>query len=132
MPSIDMELGLGVGVGFQAPAAPWGNRNVGVTGEPSGIYFNHRIPYSRSIRVTAELLPGVPRDTVLWWIIRGLENGRPQVCGFPLPETARLKLHKVIDWEIQPLQEFELARVTGAGLQFRRANGHPSTGNLLT
>lgn len=119
VPSIDMELGLGVGVGFQDPAAPWGNRFVGVTGEPSGIYFNHRIPYSRSIRVTAELPPGVPRDTFLWWIIRGLENGQLQVCGFPLPQTARLKLHKVIDREVQPLEEFDLAKVAGAGLLFQ-------------
>ena len=117
--SIDMELGLGVGVGFQDPAAPWGNRFVGVTGEPSGIYLNHRIPYSRSIRVTAELPPGVPRATVLWWIIRGLENGQPQVCGFTLPPTARLKLHKVVDREVQPLEEFDLARVAGAGLLFQ-------------
>lgn len=119
VPSIDMELGLGVGVGFQDPSAPWGNRFVGVSGEPSGIYFNHRVPYSRSIRVTAELPPGVPRDTVLWWIIRGLENGEPQVCGFRLPSTARLKLHKVIDQEVPPLEEFQLAKVAGAGLVFQ-------------
>lgn len=119
VPSIDMELGLGVGVGFQDAAAPWGNRFVGVTGAPSGIYFNHRIPYSRSIRVTAELPPGVPRDTVLWWIIRGLENGQLEVCGFPLPSTARLKLHKVIDREVQPLEEFDLAKVAGTGLLFQ-------------
>lgn len=117
--SIDMELGLGVGVGFQDPAAPWGNRYVGVTGEPSGIYFNHRIPYTRSVRVTAELPAGVPRDTVLWWIIRGLENGQAQVCGFTLPSTARLKLHKVVDRQVQPLEEFELAQAAGAGLLFQ-------------
>lgn len=119
VPSIDMELGLGAGVGFQDPAAPWGNRFVGVTGEPSGVYFNHRIPYARSVRVTAELPAGVPKDTLLWWIIRGLENGEAQVCGFPLPSTARLKLHKVVDREVPPLEEFDLARVAGAGLLFQ-------------
>jgi len=119
VPSIDMELGLGVGVGFQDPTAPWGNRFGGVTGEPSGVYFNHRIPYARSIRVTAELPPGVSRDTVLWWIIRGLENGVPKVCGFSLPLAARLKLHKVVDREVQPLEEFELAQGAGAGLLFQ-------------
>ena len=118
-PSIDMELGLGVGVGFQDAAAPWGNRFAGVTGEPSGIYFNHCIPYARSIRVTAELPPGVPRDTVLWWIIRGLKNGQAEVCGIPLPSKARLRLHKIIDREVQPLEEFELAHAAGAGLLFQ-------------
>ena len=119
VPSIDMELGLGVGVGFQDAAAPWGSRFGGVTGEPSGVYFNHRIPYLRSVRVTAELPAGVPRETVMWWIIRGLENGVAQVCGFALPASARLKLHKVVDREVQPLEEFDLARTAGAGLLFQ-------------
>lgn len=119
VPSIDMELGLGAGVGFQDETAPWGNRFVGVTGVPSGIYFNHCIPYERSIRVTAELPHGVSNDTVLWWIIRGLENGYAQVCGFSLPSTARLKLHKVVDREVQPLEEFDLAQSAGAGLLFQ-------------
>jgi hypothetical protein len=117
--SIDMELGLGVGVGFQDPTAPWGHRYAGITGSPSGVYLNHRIPYAKSIRVTAELPDGVPDDTVFWWIIRGLENGTPMVCGFELPAPARLKLHKLVNKQVEPLQEFSLADVAGTGMLFQ-------------
>ncbi len=119
VPSIDMELGLGVGVGFQDPTAPWGNTYAGITGSPSGIYCNYRIPYTKSLRVTAELPAGVPRDTVFWWIIRGLENFPLEVAGFQLPAQARLRLSKLENFNAQPLQEFDLARVRGRGLVFQ-------------
>lgn len=52
IPSIDMELGLGHGVGFADSDAPWGCRHVGQTGHPSGLYNNYRIPFGKRIRVT--------------------------------------------------------------------------------
>ncbi len=64
--SIDMLLGMGVGIGFGDPAAPWGTRFSGITGAPSGIFLNYPIPFSTNIRVTAELPEGVQRDTVFW------------------------------------------------------------------
>jgi hypothetical protein len=127
VPSIDMELGMGAGIGFQDLNAPWGTRFCGVTGAPSGIFFNYRIPYSKSVRVTAELPQGTPRDVVFWWIVRGLENHPLEVCGFQLPPQARMKLHKLVDYEAQPLQEFDLARVPGAGLVFQVAMAAKST-----
>lgn len=119
VPSVDMELGLGVGVGFQDPTAPWGNDFAGVTGSPSGIYCNYRIPYSKNVRVTAKLPEGVARDTVFWWIIRGLQNYPLGVCGFHLPPEARLRLHKLENFHAQPLEEFDLACVQGKGLVFQ-------------
>jgi len=127
IPSIDMELGMGAGIGFQDLNAPWGTRFSGVTGAPSGIFFNYRIPFAKSVRVTAELPLGTPRDVVFWWIIRGLENHSLEVCGFRLPPQARLKLHKLVDYQAQPLQEFDLARVPGAGLIFQVAMAAKST-----
>ena len=53
-PSIDMQLGLGHGVGFGDPASPWGTARMGKTGHPSGIYNTFRIPFGKGIRVTAE------------------------------------------------------------------------------
>ena len=73
-PSIDMELGLGAGVGFADPSAPWGTKFSGITGSPSGIFLNYRVPFTKRVRVTAELPAGVPRDTVFWWIVRGIQN----------------------------------------------------------
>lgn len=116
--SVDMELGLGVGVGFQDPTAPWGTAHAGITGSPSGIYCNYRIPFSKSVRVTAELPAGVPRETVFWWIVRGLRNYPLEVCGFQLPAHTRLRLHKVENFHAQPLEEFILAHVSGNGLVF--------------
>lgn len=118
-PSIDMELGLGVGIGFQDATAPWGNSYAGITGSPSGIYCNYRIPFSKNVRVTAELPTGVPRDTVFWWIIRGLQNYPLEVCGFQLPPQARIGLHKLEDFHAKPLEEFDLARIDGRGLVFQ-------------
>jgi len=118
-PSIDMELGLGVGVGFADPAAPWGTRFGGITGAPSGIYLNYSIPFSKNIRVTAELPVGVPRDMVFWWIIRGINNLPLEVSGLRVPDEARLRLHKMESLHVAPLQEFDLCQVDGAGMVFQ-------------
>ncbi len=50
--SIDMELDMGVGVGFQDDAAPWSITRIGKTGNPNGIYNTYRIPFGKSIRFT--------------------------------------------------------------------------------
>ena len=117
-PSIDMQLGLGVGVGFEDPTAPWGTKFNGITGAPSGIFFNYRIPYTKSIRVTAEIPEGVSRDTLLWWIVRGLENMPLDLSGWKIPQGSRLRLYKNVGLEVQPLQEFDLCRVPGNGMVF--------------
>lgn len=126
-PSIDMHLGLGVGVGFADPAAPWGTQFSGITGAPSGIFLNYRTPFSKHIRVTAELPAGVKRDTVFWWIVRGIKNLPLQVSGIQLPESARLRLHRIDDQHVDPLQEFDLCRVAGAGLVFQVTMAAKST-----
>lgn len=118
VPSIDMELGLGVGVGFEDGYAPWGTKFAGITGAPSGIYMNYRVPFSKNVRVTAELPAGVSRDTVFWWIVKGIENVPLEVCGFQMPLHARLRLHKREDLQVQPLEEFALCDVTGGGMVF--------------
>jgi hypothetical protein len=118
-PSIDMLLGMGVGVGFGDSAAPWGTRFSGITGAPSGIFLNYPIPFSRNIRVTAELPQGVQRDTVFWWIVRGIKNLPLRIADIQIPSTARLRLHRVDDQRVEPLQEFELCRVSGDGMIFQ-------------
>ena len=118
IPSIDMEIGLGAGVGFEDPSAPWGTKFNGITGAPSGIFMNYRIPFSKGIRVTAELPPTTARDTLLWWIVRGIENLPLQVSGIQLPANARLRLHKKENLTVQPLEEFALCDLSGAGMLF--------------
>ena len=118
-PSIDMLLGMGVGVGFGDPAAPWGTRFSGITGAPSGIFLNYPIPFSKNIRVTAELPEGVQRDTVFWWIVRGIKNLPLRIADLQIPSSARLRLHRLEDQHVAPLQEFELCRVAGDGMIFQ-------------
>lgn len=118
-PSIDMELGLGVGVGFDDPAAPWGTRWGGITGAPSGIFFNHPIPFSERIRVTAEAPRSAPADVPFWWILRGITNHRLVIPGLPLGEHPRLRLYKLENHEATPFQFFDLCKVKGAGAVFQ-------------
>lgn len=127
-PSIDMELGMGTGFGFQDPDAPWGTDFSGKTGSPSGIFNFYRIPFSTHVRVTAQLPPGVSDNQVLWWIIRGIEGGPSQVSGIELPGDARLKLYTRENFTVQPLEEFELLRTDRSGFLFQVAIAAKSEG----
>ncbi len=115
-PSIDMEIMLGHGIGFEDDAAPWGVERIGKTGQPSGIYDTYRIPFGKSIRVTAQRPAGEEGDPPFWWIIRGVQNLPLQIGGVPLPERARLRLYKVEKRNTRPLEEFNMysGRTSGA------------------
>jgi hypothetical protein len=114
-PSIDMELFLGHGIGFGDNAAPWGVPRIGKTGDPSGVYNTYRIPFRKSVRVTAQLAPGSPDHPDFWWIVRGTENLPVELGGVKLPASARLKLYKRTSYTAQPLEEFSLCDVKGNG-----------------
>jgi len=114
-PSIDMELGLGHGYGFGDPTAPWTTDRMGKTGSPSGVYDTFRIPFGRSIRVTAQRPPDAEDGKPFWWIVRGVENLPVEIGGIRLPEGARLELHRLEGHEARPLEEFALCDVRGAG-----------------
>lgn len=118
-PSIDMDLYLGHGIGFKDHHAPWATKHVGKIGRINGVYNNYRIPFGKSIRVTAQLGEGVEGDPHIWWIIRGMENGRVTLGGVQLPESARLKLHRVENHEAGLLEEFDLCNVEGKGALFK-------------
>ena len=55
MPSIDMDLYMGHGIGFNDNQAPWATKHVGKIGKRNGLFNNYRIPFGKSIRVTAPL-----------------------------------------------------------------------------
>lgn len=117
--SIDCELGMAAGVGFDDPAAPWGTGWAGITGSPSGIYLNYRVPFSKHIRITAQLPEGVASDTVFWWIARGMLNRELEIGGVTLPRSARLRLHHQEHLRVQPLEFFDLCKVPGNGMLFQ-------------
>ena len=118
-PSIDMDLYLGHGIGFNDNHAPWATKFVGKIGKQNGIFNNYRIPFGKSIRVTAQKPAGTDGNPQIWWIIRGAENYRVTLGGMKLPETARLHLSKVEDLTAKPLEEFDLVKVPGKGALFQ-------------
>ena len=54
-----------------------------------------------------------------WWVIRGTENLPLVVGGRRLPDTARLRLHRLEGHKAKPLEEFALCDVKGAGLLYQ-------------
>ena len=117
--SIDLNLYLGHGIGFKDQQAPWANRHMGKIGKRNGIFNNYRIPFGRSIKVTAQRAPDADDNPRVWWIIRGIENGRVTVGGVELPQRARLKLIKREDLKVESLQEFDLCDVPGRGAVYQ-------------
>ncbi len=113
--SIDMDLFVGHGMGFGDDHAPWGIARIGKTGHPSGVYNTYRIPFGRSIRVTAQRAPDAEDASMFWWIVRGTENLPVWLGGVRLPDHARLRLYRLENHRAKPLDEFALCDVKGAG-----------------
>jgi D-arabinan exo alpha-(1,3)/(1,5)-arabinofuranosidase (non-reducing end) len=118
-PSIDMELFLGHGIGWDDSAGPWGTARLGKTGQPSGIYNTYRIPFSKSVRVTAELGAGVDQSHVFWWIVRGVENLPVYLGNIRLPSNARLRLEVHNNVALKPLEMANLAQSLGPGALYQ-------------
>ncbi len=118
-PSIDMELFLGHGIGYKDAFGPWGTRRIGKTGQPSGLYNTYRIPFGRSIRVTAQLREGDKKNKRFWYILRGVENLPVEFNGVRLPEDARLRLYKLEDYTARTLEEVELCDTDKPGMLYQ-------------
>jgi len=117
--AIDMELYLGHGIGFGDELAPWGVACIGRTGGGVNVYDTYRIPFGKSIRVTGQRAPDADDNPLFWWIIRGTENLPVEIGGVKLPDTARLRLHKLENYTAQPLEEFALCDVKGDGALYQ-------------
>lgn len=118
-PSIDMNLYMGHGIGFNDSQAPWVTKYIGKIGEQNGIFNNYRIPFGKSVRVTAQRSSKANSNVKIWWIIRGVENGRVNIGGVELPESARLKLYRLENHTAEPLEEFNLCDAPGHGAIFQ-------------
>lgn len=117
--SIEMELFLGHGIGFGDNYAPWGTERMGNIGGNSGIYNTYKIPFGERIRITAQLDPDADENPMFWWIIRGTENLPVVFSGIRLPHNARLNLHKLENYVAEPLEEFAICEVDGAGMLYQ-------------
>lgn len=119
VPSIDMDLYLGHGIGFNDNHAPWATEHVGKIGKQNGIFNNYRIPFGKHIRLTAQRSKDAEDNPMIWWIIRGVANGRVSLGGVELPESARLKLVRVENHTVEPLDEFDLCDISGQGAVYQ-------------
>jgi hypothetical protein len=113
--SIDMTLDMSIGVGFGDDSAPWGVPQIGKTGSPSGIYNSFKIPFGKSIRVTATLSDPAMGNQVFWYIMRGSSNIPVTIAGVTLPDAARLHLYKRENYTVQRLEEFDLVNTKHSG-----------------
>ncbi len=117
--SIDMRLTEGHGYNIHGVREVWG---IGAMGHVGGNHNCYRIPFGQSIRVTilpvSEKLDWVTENKA-WWIIRGTENLPVVLGGVQLPETARLKLFALEDYDAEPLEEFTLFDREGAGALYQ-------------
>lgn len=114
-PSIDMAQDLGHGYAHGGPPEPWGVPRLGRGG---GVYNTHRIPFGSEVRVcvlpSTAVFDGVTKRDA-WWIIRGAEGLPVTLGGVRLPETARLRLHRLETHRAEPLEEFAILDVPGDG-----------------
>ena len=73
---------------------PWGSASLGRVGIGGGAYTTTRIPFAKSVKVTAEMAPGGTQSEVFCSVVRGLENYGPislRNSGVKLAGTSRLK-----------------------------------------
>jgi hypothetical protein len=120
-PSIDMaqDLGHGYSHAFGGPPEPWGVAQIGRQG---GVYNNYRIRFGNGVKVMVVPITNVfdsvtKRDA--WWIIRGTKNLPVFLGGVKLPDSARLKLHRIEGHRAKPLEEFTIAESKGSGALYQ-------------
>ncbi|XP_065179191.1 uncharacterized protein LOC135809705 [Sycon ciliatum] len=112
-PSLDFNLfmahGVGCPIGDDDPDLPWQTRRIAREAHGS-VYNTYRIPFGHSVKVTAT----IPQAGAFWYIVRGLTNVPLTVGGFQLPEGTRLKLYKVENALLQPLDFVTAAQTSGS------------------
>jgi len=116
--SIDYQLYMAHGIGWGDDSTWQGNEWVGKTAHGGGVYNTFRIPFSKSIIVTAQL--AYPTNNVFWFIIRGLENMPVIIGDLQLPAGTRLYLLQNQNVTLQPYELTTLAQIPqgNAGLLF--------------
>jgi len=123
VPSISFQLTMAHGIGFGDDDTFQGNEWLGKNAHNGGLYNTYRIPFGKSIKITARQTPSVPQ--VFWFIIRGIACTIP-TCSTPviigdlqLPKNARLRLFKNLNISVDAFKYTTLAKVNNkAGLLF--------------
>lgn len=112
--SIQYQPALACGVGFNDDSAPWGTKWFGKGAKTGGWYWNFRVPFQTSIRITVH--SNQTEGTYI--IFRGATNTPINIGGIPLPSTAKLLQFRT-DGLYQPLEFINLVDIpSGKGLFF--------------
>jgi len=116
--SIQFTFPLASGVGFGDQAAPWGTDLIG-KGAAWGAWNNNlRVPFLKSVRVTAQAINANGVTGGFYFIVRGAPNLPVAIGGFPVPidKGARLKLSAKTA-TLEPLEWFPTLQLTsGSGI----------------
>lgn len=94
-----MAHGIGCGQNYDNQFVPWQTRRIAREATAS-VYNTYRIPFQTSIRITAT----TPGGGIFWYIVRGLKNTQIRLGDYTLPADARLRLYKVDNVSLAPLQ----------------------------
>jgi len=115
-PSIDMEYFLGHGIGFGDENSPWGTQYNGKGSTNAAVYNYYRIPFQKSITITAQMLDNITIPQVFWFVVRGVDGMHPVVGGWQLPDNARLRLYRNENITLQPLEFVNLTDSPNKGM----------------
>jgi len=116
-PSIDYDLYLGHGIGWEDDSTWQSNEWVGKNAHGGGIFHTYRIPFGNNVKVT--VTQAYATANTFWFIIRGLENLDVTIGDLQLPKTARMKLYKNVNVTLNPQELTTLVSLpTGSGLLF--------------
>lgn len=114
--SIEFEPSLACGVGNYDRQAPWGTKWFGKGAADGAWNFNFRIPFGKSVIVTAQHTTG--NYGGFYMIVRGATNLPINIGGVLIPNHAKLNLYKT-QLVAQPTDFVTLVNVTsGPGLHF--------------
>lgn len=104
-----MAHGIGGGNDIENAYIPWHTRLMGHTDKGGALYNTFRIPFQKSIKITATS----PSDGFTWYIVRGVENFPVVLGDLQLPPNTRLRLYKNEGILLKKLEFLVLAQISG-------------------
>ena len=109
----------GHGIGIEDKQFPWSSQLFGRGATQGGVWNTLKIPFYKSLNVTAILPEKYENGPVYWFTIKGLHGTSQVVLGktvpLQLPSNAKLKLYSNERIEMKPLEYLPLAKSPRSG-----------------
>jgi len=117
-PSINGEFFYMHGIGFYNDGPLWGNTFNGKGALNGGVYNTYRIPFSKTITITA-IPPANVTLNAFYVVVRGVDGiSQVDIGPISLPPQARLKLYTNEKVTLKPLQYLDIANSPKSGALF--------------